>query len=916
MKKLALLTILAFLFASCQTINVSPAETANPAKPGAASATTSSGKSGPAGKTDDQKKSPFKAFTEVLKDTRAIDGFFKTHRKRDNTLYFEIRPEQIDQEFGLVMHLSRGVGVFNIHDGLYLSETRLMRFERQGDKIYLIHVNPRFTADAGSPMWTSLSENVGHSVVAAFDIAAQDSTSKAVLIDATPFLVSDYADVGGNLKFYFGRKPVPFDKSRSYLSGAKGFEKNVEIDVMLSFSGPESPTGSSAGVSDYRYIPVGVRYSLFTLPEVPMQPRLADERVGYFFDQMRDFSRDRDKTQYVRYINRWRLEKKDPNADRSEPIQPIVYYIDHSVPHEYRQYVKEGIEAWNKAFDAAGFINGIVAREAPADSNWSAEDIRYATVRWTAAHSMGYAIGPSQTDPRTGEILNADILLSSEFVSGWRSEYQRLTGPQPANELPSFDALPPHMRGRLCVAQSGKAQEMFFQHATLLALGEVDDNGLLPMEYLGEALRDLVMHEVGHTLGLMHNFKSSTAIPYDRLNDREFTARNGVAGSVMDYTATNISVDRSRQGHYANNEVGSYDVWAIQYGYAPMYAQSADGPLATRGSLVPSPEAELAGLRKIASRAAEPLLAFDNDAGAMFGVDPRSTTWDLSDDPVRFAMDRTRLVETIQPRLEARLVNQGESYAALRGGLVTLLSQRFRAVSPLVRVVGGVNTARDYKGDPSARLPYTPVPIEEQRKALGVIVDQMFTETAFSIAPDLLNKLAPDRMAVYTWAQDGGVSEDFPIHETILEYQSAVLSGLTDTARMRRMIDNEARVGSIRETLTLAEMMESLAGAIWSEIESVQRPRSVSSIRRNLQRAYLDRVTDILLDVRPSPTATPAPEDARSLARLELTELSARIEAALAAGSSLDRTTRAHLLESKARIDQALDRSLMKTVGG
>jgi predicted small lipoprotein YifL len=211
-------------------------------------------------KKDDKDKAPFKKWDDVLKDTRAIEGYFTFHRKRDNTLYLELRPDQLGQDFGLVMHFSRGVGDFNLHDGLPLSDTRLMRFRREGDKIYLVHRNPRFTAAEGSPMRVSLNENVGHSIAAAFKIESEQKETKNVLIDVTSFFVSDYADLADWIKTYYGNKPVSFDKDRSYLGSVMGFPKNVEIDAELTFKASDYPRSGGEGVSDYRSVPVGVRY--------------------------------------------------------------------------------------------------------------------------------------------------------------------------------------------------------------------------------------------------------------------------------------------------------------------------------------------------------------------------------------------------------------------------------------------------------------------------------------------------------------------------------------------------------------------------------------------------------------------------------------------------------------------------------
>ncbi len=753
MRLLAICSLcLALLTAACTTVNLTPDGQSTP-DAAASKATPST-----AAKKDTT--SPFKPWKEVLKDTRAIDGYFKTHLKRDQTLFIEIRPDQLDQNFGMVMHYSRGVGVFNVHDGLPLSDMQLMRFRRTGDKIYLVHVNPRFTADPGSPMRASLDDNVGHSIAAAFKIESEDSTSKAVVVDATSFFVSNYTQINDWLKFYYGNKPVSFDKERSFVEGVMGFPRNVEIDAALTYKASNYPIFGAAGVSDYRSIPIGVRYSLVALPDDPMQPRLADDRVGHFLDALRDFSRDKETTPYVRYVNRWRLEKKDPEAEKSEPVQPIVYYIDRSVPLAYRKYVKEGIEAWNKAYEAAGFINAIVAKEAPDDSTWSAEDARYSTVRWTAAHQMGYAIGPSQTDPRTGEILNADILISSTFVTGWNNEYQEMVGPD--GLLERFrqarhlrQQLPPHLANRMCLAEMGKAHQLGFQHAALAALGVIEGTEPMPEEYLGNAIRDLVMHEVGHTLGMRHNFKGSSAIPNDRLNDEDFTREHGLSLSVMDYAPTNIAVDPDEQGHFVNMEVGSYDVWAIRYAYEPMYVDVEGGTNGDSKRLAETPEEELPGLRKIAEQAADPLHTFNTDEDTHLGpmaVDPLSNTWDLSSDPLRYAVDRGALVDRIQPTIEQRLIDEGDGYQRLRSAVGGLMFERFISLLPVTKNVGGLYFARDHKNDPNGRMPFTPVPADRQREAVQLIVDEAFAENAFHVEGDLLNKMPPNRYG--DWANN------------------------------------------------------------------------------------------------------------------------------------------------------------------
>ncbi|HEX6558739.1 MAG TPA: zinc-dependent metalloprotease [Longimicrobiales bacterium] len=869
-------------------------------------------------KPDD--KGPFKPWDEVLKDSKPIDGYLKLHRKRDNTLYIEVRPDQIEKDFGLVMHISRGVGVFNIQDGLPLSDAQLMRFRRVGDKIYLLQMNPRFTADAGSPMKLAMDDNVGNSIVAAFKVESENKDTRAVLIDATPFLVSDYAALGDQLKFYYGNKPVMFDNTRSYVDRALSFPRNTEVDALLTFRANDYPLGNAAGVSDYRSVPVGVRYSFFALPEKPMQPRVFDDRVGFFTNAVRDFSKDKSFDPYTHMINRWRLEKKDPAAARSEPVNPIVYYIDTSVPREYRKYVKQAIENWNKAFEKAGYVNAIVAREAPEnDTTWSAEDIRYSTVRWTPAHEMGYAIGPSETDPRTGEILNADILISSEFVTGWASQYETLGNPEALSaaiqqeRLPFAQGFPARMRDRMCMMESGMMRQINLQYEALLAEGMLAPGQPMPESYLGEAMVEVIMHEVGHTLGLRHNMKASSAIPYDRLNDKPFTEQNGLTLSVMDYAPVNIAAASKSQGHYYSTEVGAYDEWAIDYGYAPVATaelakSSATTPLALAALEVPE-------LRKVAALAADPMHTYGTDEDTHLGpasVDPNSNTWDLGSDPVRFARDRIDLLNTIRPKLERRLIADGDGYNRLRGSVTGQIYNRYSVLAPVTKVIGGLYFARDHRGDPNGRTPFTPVTAARQREALKTIVDNAFSETAWQFEPALLNKLMPTRSV--DWAGSFLVTPiDYPIHDMVNMVQTALLEDLIDGTRLTRMIDNGKRTGG--DVFTVADLFDGLTSAIWSEtgVGGPRAARNIDSYRRNLQRTYIDEMTRVLLNRAAMAWWTPVPEDARSLARYTLTQLSAQLGEALRAGGNLNVETRAHLSESRARIDTALQAGLVIT---
>jgi len=840
-------------------------------------------------------KDPFKPWDSVLKDTRPIEGLIRTHLSRDQALYFELQPAQLDRDLGLVLHISRGVGDFELHQGLPLSDGQVIRFHRAGDQIQLLRFSGRFTADSG-PMRVSVEGNQAPSVVAVLKIESEHKETKALLVNATPFLVSDYPDLGDYLKWFFGNKPPAFSKDRSVVGRVQGFPRNIEIDADLTYTAPGYPAfGNAAALGDYRSIPVSVRYSLYALPDQPMRPRYGDDRVGYFLDAVYDFSRDRREVPFRTMVNRWRLEKKDPSAALSEPVQPIVYYVDRTVPVEYRRYVKEGIEAWNKGFEAAGFKNAIVALDAPADTSWSAEDVRYSTVRWSAAYRMGYAIGPSQTDPRSGEILNADILISAIFPRGWLFDWQELASPEAMRaralrlsrpELPSR----PGLAGRACLQAEGLAHQLGVQHALLAGLGMLAEGDTVPMRYVGEALRELIMHEVGHTLGLRHNFKSSSGVPNARLTDTAFTRRNGVTLSVMDYAPANIIGDRARQGHFYNHEVGSYDVWAIRYGYTPSAAGSA--------------EAEIPELERIASQSADPLHTYGTDEDnwlGPFAVDPQTSAWELGEDPVKWATDRVALVRRAEPELERRLIQPGEGYQRLRGAINSLLFERFSALYPVTKYVGALSFSRDHKGDPNARLPFTPVPAERQRAAVALITDAMFTEHAIRYPPELLNRLAPNRLAHWGTGY-GSVPVEYPANEMVGSLQDVLLQELLDPVRIARMVNNESRVAA-GQAYQAAELFRTLGEAIWSELETPGRPRAVNALRRKLQRAHLNQLGALLLPPGPG---TALSEDARSLARLELEQLGARVRQA-EAGTVPDAMTRAHLAESRAQIQRMLE---------
>jgi hypothetical protein len=874
-------------------------------------------------RADDRDKDvPWRAFSEVTRSARVMPGLFTAYVKRRGLLV-GIRPDQFDRDYLLVTQLSQGIGEAGLDGGASL-RSDLVRFHRSGDRVELWVVNPHVAARAGSPMARTVAYSFGHSVARSFPIATIRDTSE-ILIDFEPLLLSDWADLASTLQRAgserSGTATVSFDFDRSSLGSLRVFPANLEAEVRLTYT--PSRNLKLETVPDWRSVPLGVHYSLLELPAVPMRPRYADDRVGYFVSAIRDFSRDTADGFFLRYVNRWRLEKGD-TAALAEPLRPIIFYIDRTVPIEWRPFVRAGILEWNRAFEPLGFRNAVRVLDAPADTSWSAEDARYSTVRWTATHRSVYAVGPSNVDPRTGEVLNADILISASWIQAWRGEAVQLASPETlVGEVLSQDSLLRTLPdgARFCNYAGSLGAEGTLLRTTLAGAGRIPPGGMVPRQYIGQALKDLVMHEVGHTLGLRHNFRGSAGITRAQMGDRGWTAENGLGASVMDYAPPAVSLDPTLQGDYYGSTIGSYDRWAIRYGYADV---GPAGPRVreARGGSAPeawSPELELGALQAIAGEAARSghLYGSDEDAGfGRWGLDPTVSRYDHTDNPLDWARDRVALVNRSFDSLEARLVAPGQGYPRLRSAFTDLLSARWYATLVATKYVGGAYVSRDHRGDPGARPAFSNVPAAQQREALSFIASAAFGPEAYQFAPDLLARLAPSR-----WSHWGaGTTDeraDFPLHQWAAAQQGSLLAQLLDPAVLARIRDAELRAAPGEDVFTIPELFDSLSAQIWAEaVAAAATPRSktaveigrISSVRRDLQRAHLGRMVAMLVNPPPG-----LPEDARAVARVTLTALGTRLERALARGGDrLDPYTRAHLTDSRERIGQALDAPMIQ----
>jgi len=785
-----------------------------------------------------------KPFADVVKDATEHPGFFNLYQK-DDKVWIEIAPEQFDQPFFFAANLSNGIGERLFFGGL-MGESYVASFHRLGTtQVQLIARNTDFFAQPGTPEARAVAEAFSDSLLSTAAIVAQPHPQrKSVLIDASALLFADIPGANGMLERAY-RQSYSFDARNSSIKKIRATPDLVAINVNAHYAlqrvNQPSSSGSStalpATIPDVRSMFLGFYYNFAKFPEQPMRPRIADDRIGYFTASRFDYSNDNALTPKINFIERWRLEKKDPTEPLSEPKQPIVFWLDRDIPVKYRQTIIDGVLEWNKAFEKIGFKDAIQAKVQPDDADFDTNDSRHASIRWmTTARPQFGGIGPRQVDPRTGEILDADIGLDPVRLRNRR--FQRVEQiPQPAS-LPGFFQHP----DQFCQLQEYAAQETGFALDLLEARGDIDPDGPEAEAFALADLKDVTMHEVGHALGLRHNFRASTVYSQAQLNDVAFTKEHGIAGSVMEYNAVNIALPGEPQAAFGMTSLGPYDYWAIEYGYTDV-----------------APDKEAAELRAIASRNNEPTLAYATDEDAAFGVDPDVNQGDLGNDPLEFARRRLILARELWDRWQQRELKPGESYAVLRrtvGRGLLVIGQSSNAIA---KFIGGVTTLRDHAGSP--RPPLTPATAARQRDALKIIASGLFSSDSFKFKPEFMRRLQVDyldRSDIY----DVGLMTsgmDYSLSGQVLSVQRGVLGALMSDSAAQRILDSEVKLDDPKSAFRLSELYETLHRAIWSELKTGQ---DITPLRRNLQREYLSRVANALL--RPS-GSTPA--DARALLR-------------------------------------------------
>ncbi len=913
--------------------------------------------------TNGQDKPELQPFDELIKDHEKLTGLFTLYRHAETGKVFaEIRPEQLDRNFFAVMTLESGIGESGIYRGIPLRDL-LFTFRRSNNNLQFVVPNTNFRAQLGDPQERSLSQSFSDSILVSLPIRSIHPKTQSLLIDLEPLIVSDaLPNLSKTLAGSLGATFTP-DPNKSYLSKAQTFPQNVELESVFGFTGGSSPkvefnAPNLSTLPDSNAFTLKVHYSLSQLPtQNSYRPRLADERVGYFVTAYQDLSKKSTKTPFVRYINRWHLEKQNPNESISPPIQPITFWIENTVPLEYRSAIREGALMWNNAFEKIGFKDAIVVKQMPDRADWDPADVRYNTIRWFNSIDAYFAMGPSRANPLTGQILDADIIIDSNFIRAIRQEYgsvaqqnslqnlsflSRLTGNPNLcrhsnndaslisynNQAISLLKNNRFFKNQAIATSTNSNSNLFMSSANDLCYGmEASQQfqlgamslslfqNVLPSseqmkEYVNQFVRELTAHEVGHTLGLRHNFHGSAMLSPAELNNLEITRKRGLVASVMDYNGVNLAPQGIKQGDFFTSKIGVYDEWAIAYGYTPINA------------IVPS--AELKDLEKIASLAPQPDLAYAPDEDESAGLDPLIQAFDLSNDLVTYAQWQFDNARTMWNHIEKRYPGKGASFNDASIAFNQVFHYYSSNLSSLVAYIGGQSFNRYRSGDAIGRLPFEPVTITKQREALATIQKNLFAAEALNFSPNLLNKLAPSRWQ--HWGSDPQSSSlDYPIHDRILLLQTSILSDLLSSERLQRLLDTELKTAT-GESLTLPELFDSLQQSIWTEVSpNTNDLTQISSLRRSLQRQHMNLLINLALRNRLSPekidnpldfivgfqTANP-PEDARTIAWYQLHQLRDRLANVLRDRSDkLDIYTKAHLEETNDRITKAIDAKLL-----
>jgi hypothetical protein len=872
--------------------------------PGAAMAPTAAA-SAPAPRSVPAGQPP--AFDAVVKDATRLDGAFAVWVQKDGKAWIELAEDDFDAPLFLSPKLATGIGEAGLYGGLMNSpraevgRPQWVSFRKVHQQVQLVARNARFVAQAGTPQARAVQAAYSDSLIGSAPLASQPHPQrKTVLVELNPLLLGDWPGFGPHLQRVF-RQGYSFDARNSALQRVRVKPEVAVFEVLAHYATASlaaAPAGLPASapaprtpstLPDPRSLFLTLHYSLSRLPAEPMAPRAADPRIGHFNTVVNDFGDDLARSPKRRFIHRWRLEKQDPAAPLSPPVKPIVYWVDRSVPLKYRASITAGILEWNKAFEAIGWQGAIVVQQQPDDADFDTLDTGVNAVRWMTNADPGFgAIGPTHTDPRSGEILDADIALESLSSRAMRTlRSQVLEGRDSANWwrlMQAGDAL--REQGlqdthdlQACEVLDQAGEQLGYALDVLAARGDLDPASPEAERYVQAYLKDVTMHEVGHTLGLRHNFRASRIYPNGRVAAAaDPSTPTSLAGSVMEYLPVNLPQPGAPTPVPFQSTLGPYDYWAIEYAYRPLEGDAA---------------AQARALQAIAARSGEPSLAFATDEDQVLGIDPEGLSFDLGDDPIAFATTRAEIARDLLRRLGERPLDPSHDYAGLRRTVRFALRDLARATGIVTRQIGGVRTLRDYPN--TGRDPLQVLPAAQQRAALAWLVDNVLDPRGLSVPPALQRRLAPDFLerGDALNANDDPGDTDFNPDQLVFDIQRALLVQLTSEGLARRLVDAPAKAPADAGSLSFDELVQRLDRAVW-------HPGAPTPLRRALQREHAARIAQLLL----KPPAGGRTE-VRDVWRAQARDLLARLERETR--STGDATQRRHLADCAAVLRDALE---------
>ena len=788
---------------------------------------------------------------ELLEGCAAAPGLFVVHRD-EHRVFLEVPSGQLEQPFLLATSVAGGP----TYTGFQWRDMVCV-WRRVGEKLLLVEREVRYRVqNRRQPMSSAVQRTYTDRVLHAAPILAERGGSPVIDLAAV---------FGGAAETFFGPVAAQLDGEVVLVESAKAFPKNVAFTLTV-------PDGARGGRL------TSLAYSLSWIPEPGSdryRPRAADDRVGTFLTAIKDFS---DETaggdRFVRFVHRWQLEKADPRLERSPVADPIVFYIERTVPFRFRQAVREGILAWNEAFAAFGLQNALVVRQQTERefTDLDPADVRYNFFRWIVSE-RAFAMGPSRVNPWTGQILDADIVFDESMVRAYLREYdvalrraprqffspevQRWLDTDPqrfwfARALPGDPVAPAGTppAAITCELGSGVAHQLAVGLLAAGVAGDVFRKGpdAFPQEFIDGIVKDVVMHEVGHTLGLRHNFKASTYRPLEAINGAE---RPGdVCASVMDYNPINVRKAAGEvQGNYTMTTLGPYDRWAIRYAYDPDEEAAREATVAS-----------------VTSR--QYAYATDEDT---WGPDPYAARWDLGRDPLVFARDRMDLASSLWSGVVERVVEEGQPYDRARRAFDMLLYDYLSASLAAARFVGGQAVHRYHRGDADAPPPLAPIPAAKQREALALVCERVLAGGPFDLSPALLRQLAKGNWS-HWGSRDGAAAHSYPFHERVLGVQAWALTSLVNPGTLARLLDTESKVDADADLLTVPELIGRVSAAVfgpvlgaeWRGAGTARRPL-IPTLQRNLQRHYVGELIAITLERGDGPT----PAAAQAVVRLE-----------------------------------------------